>query len=214
MNISIKKDNGEQIKGIVSFDINGNAYVDISKHFKFNNLFQICVDGENKPYCDPGDYTILDNTIPKFGNMFNSENKEEENSEDEDSDKEEEVVDDYVRHDPYCNISEKYYYEEKDTLYNLNDDHYDDSKFHFCSLTLAIDIPVVDRLNGDILSLYDTFLYQDNNNVFRSKLVGEAPLYILKLHESGSVYFRNICNRNTETEYSFSIDKENNLKIV
>lgn len=212
MNISIKKDNNEMIKGIVSFDKNGNVYIDISKHYKSNNILQICVDGQNKPYCDPGDYSILNDAEHVFGNMFNSNEEEKIKVDESDTDDEEPISG--VKYDPICNISETYYYEEKGTYYNLKDKHDDDSKFHFCTLSSDDEIPVMDRLNGDILALYDTFLYKDGNNIFRSKLVGEVPLYILKLHETGEVYFRNICNKNIEKEYRFVIDKEDNLQIV
>ena len=49
---------------------------------------------------------------------------------------------------------------------------------------------------------------------FRSKLIGDAPLYILKLYDNGTIQFRELIDINNEEEYYISINDDGHIYLT
>jgi len=214
MYIKIKK--GDiHINGLVYFDTNGNAYIDLSYYSGlFDNVqflvYQICVDGNNNIMFDPHEYPIIYNNEIKLGKFVEEDIEEEKDDKNEDNNCEE-----YMENvNPYDLVSTKYYYEEKKSCYFLDLEDDETSYFTFYNNSNDNGINIENRENGDILSLYDTLIYQNSTNIFRSKLIGDAPLYILKLYDNGTIQFRELIDINNEEEYYISIDDDGHIYLT
>jgi hypothetical protein len=230
----------QPIYGLVHIDVNGNVYIDIS-YYKDNfdqssYIYQICVDNDNHIYCDLHDYYVLNDNKVNKGKFYNynkmeeleekndetdeeeeideKETEEEEKEEDTDDDTDDEEEEKEDNKNLYDLVDTKYYYEEKDTCFFLNLEETDESYFSFYDSGLNTGIDVSERENGEVLSLYDTMLYESNNNIFRSKLIGDPSFYILKLFDDGRVRFRELIDINSENEYIISIDRSGNIEFT
>ncbi len=188
-----------------SFDLYGSMYLNLN-----NCAYQLCVDNKNKPYFDLGDYKILDGKTVLFGSILDmstfSDNLPDSNYEDSDDENSDYEYNDDP--DPFGTVNEKYFPEEKDYLFSVPAKNHMKKKFYFCKLSDNINIQVNNRNNGDINALYDTFIYQDNKCKFRSKLLGEPPLYVLRVYED-RIEFRNIYDTNNIQKYNLSFVNEN-----
>jgi len=217
MSINVITDNNLKLTADVSFDISGNVYFDLNKHrddlkdylndSNSDLTYQVDITGNNKPYCDPNTYNIIDSDCYEgYGYIQKDPSyKPEENKEKDDNEYDSDDSDAY----------HKYYYEEKGYLYTVPnfDDKLDDSWFHFCHLSSMCDIPIHKREFGDILSLYDTYIIKDNAVIFRSKLMHEIPLYILKIY-TDHVSFRETCNTSYEHNYMLKLYSDASLNFI
>lgn len=157
----------------IHIDVNGNLYFEIN-----NALFQLNVDRNDDPCMEQGNYEIIPDSelLITKGKIIKSEK----------------FVDD------------KYFPE--DNGHTLVDDtqqsseefseSYDDSYFSFYETGCHMDIH--SRENGQVLALYDVFLYDDSDTcnhpqlVFQTKLQHENAIYRVALYTSGKFYFRPI----------------------
>lgn len=218
MNFPIELENNSFITGKLSFDIYGNLYIDVtnndittylidSQNIKYPLVYQISVDNKNNPIADQGDYSIISDIEPKFGQLhiYNdgfSLRKKTLNTLDEEE-----------KENNDCENDNKYYKEEQEYFENndsydnedyiVNEDIYkqygsDNKPFIFSSLDSTTKITIQDRINGDICSLYDTYIYKDNNLCFKSGSFDNSSLYRIKLHTDGKLYFRQIIEQDTE----------------
>lgn len=159
----------------VHVDFHGNLYLEL--HGK---LFQLNIDENDEPYFDVNDYRVIKyepsivyGKIVKSGKFYDDTYFPENNGH---------------------------------TLLKINDDMYDE--FNEYDLLCGNDtfefydcdsgITVSSRINGEILALYDTFIYDDNNEtltpklVFQTKLRYETCIYRVSLYTSGKFFFRPI----------------------
>lgn len=217
MDIPVKTYDNGTMSAKINFDDSGNLYFEFSHNDEFKDkeftLYQVDIDGKGDMILDLADYKIIDSKKHLFGKIHQDKSKTSKSHvlmDKEDSDADDENDDD---EDPYGSVSEKYYPEEKGYFYSIPTENYHQSSFHFCQ-TSDIVIPVNTRTNGDVLALYDTHIYDDSSNlVFRSKLLGEPPLYIVKVHQNGNVTYREICNVDGCKHYSLFVDKDNNVTL-
>lgn len=163
-----------KINGIdenIHVDSHGNFYVEHK-----NKLYQLNVDGNNEPYFDPGDYSIISDNTPSKCDMV------------------------ITKSDTFVN--DRYFPEDNGHVYKnieYDDDQYivDEPLFVFYNKKTD-KINVYDRDNGDINALYDIFIYDDvdtNVNsqlVFQSKLPNEICAYRANVYTSGKFFFRSI----------------------
>lgn len=212
------QDTDSIIDGLISFDINGNTYITI------NDIdYQLCIDGKNNPYLDKADYSIIKQSNIDVGtivdeSMFNGNKKEDLTSIiDPDFDDNDSDAEDYDDSN-FCGVvHEKYLPEENGYLFSIPTDDFMTSKFYFCQ-NGSHDIKINERNNGDILSLYDTFLYNGNQDngvcIFRTKLVGEPPLYAIRIYKN-IICCRNICDLGIDKKYFIKmIDNVPNILLI
>ena len=219
MNIPVRTHNDTKIKSEIKFDDHGNLYFELGSNdiFKDKELttYQVDIDGKGDLVIDLSDYKILDvdSSSSNLGRIHVDKTKKTDAHEfmdKEDSDAEDEGAEDV---DPYGSVDEKYYPEEKGYFYSIPTDDYIQSRFFFCQSHNNI-IPINKRNNGDVLALYDTHLYDDSNNLsFRSKLLGEPPLYIVKIYKNGIITYRETCNVEGNKHYYLFLNPENNIEL-
>lgn len=222
--------NNAKIDAEISFDLYGNLY------FSFDDqVFQITVNKINMPIGETGDYSIIDDEHPKL-NKFKLLDEETslkakvkkhkeiiEHGSDEEYDSDGEIIDntDYYEEDKFVidendddnnSDSEKenevIVYENK--LYNFGNDNY---KFHFSSIG-SFDFKINNRLNGDISSLYDTYIYDNDNHLcFKTNGQNNEVMYRLKLFQNGNCVFRSIGCANINYKISYYRD-QNRLEFI
>lgn len=207
MNISVNQYNDNELSQIgtsdVYFDTCGNMYIEYME-----KMHQICIDGKNDIYTDVADYSILSHDSIECGYIMdiekNTSNKEtvmdiiEQDEDDVNSDDEF-----YDENDPFGSVSDRFYVEEKDYMFSISVEDYSLSQFYFCKRLGTDNFLINKRKNGDINALYDTFIYNNDKCLFRSKLIGEPPLYVVKVYPH-HINLRDI----------YDIDYSKNYKIL
>ena len=152
----------------LSVDDNGNLY------FTHNDITsQVNIDNKNNIYLDADDYTILTKlNIPqnKFKVHEMEETEEDENNDDDD------------------------YFPEDANIEEINNDQSEEldmseQEEYFMIYYKKNPIDVWSRRNGDILSLYETYVY-DDDLLFKTKHVNATPSYRLFVYKNGQIEFR------------------------
>lgn len=225
----------------ISFDNNGNVYATY-----LDKVYQLCVR-EDTPYFDEGDYSIINTeqkktdklvqfregkmSHKKLVEMFHDDSDEEEPnyfSEDDDyatlSNPEKEkreikkatsIIDIKIEEE----MNTKYAHKFDLTEGALDDDIFEDEpeptvKFYDVKKE---SIPIHTRTNGDILSLYDTIIYNGSPDmgvvVFKSTITGDETPYRCMIYSNGILQFKiigdhKICN------YCVHINSEANIMLV
>lgn len=184
----------------VSVDINGNMYIEINKE-----IYQICVDKKNKPYCDKGDYKILNtpdiivgtlkdtsNPYSLKGNTIKKVKKEKEKIIEELDN-----IDDEIEYIDFLDHTSKYFCEDdecfedykcdnKDEEVDNFDETFEDTsniKESFKFLTTPdFKLPIYERTNGEINATYDIIIRDGDLNknkiCFKTRLfIGETAHY-------------------------------------
>lgn len=173
----------------ISFDNNGFLYLDTN-----NKTYQLEIDIYNEPILISGEYNIIKEYDKLFGSITIVD--EEKQSQE-------------IEYENYqsSSIPLSMYPEEKGYMYtelnNLNDDDDDESIFTF----MGEGIKVYIRDNENYNSFYDTFINKNQKTIFRTKLIGEPPLYVLTI-ENNIIYFRKSSNYNFPTK-KFKIKNNN-----
>jgi len=217
----IKKDN-EFIKSDITFDLYGNLYITINKL-----IYQININGKNQPCAESGDYHIIDDTnsnINKFtlldkdtslkSNVIKNKNMEDYGSDEEyDSDGEPIDKNDYYEEDKYV-LDDEPTEEDDNKSVDSNDDN---QKFLFSYVNPSCQLKINNRYNGDIMSLYDTYLYDDNMLCFKSNAPHNQILYRIKLFSNGNFSLRSIGDQDIlyrlELVHSNDVDSINFIKV-
>ncbi|MCJ7637223.1 MAG: hypothetical protein MUO21_07005 [Nitrososphaeraceae archaeon] len=194
----------------ISFDVYGNLYF---SHNQINNTYQLNIDGKNKITLDQGDYPIIEHYKKIYRIQHLDENslkskirKEEDEHDDEhDYDEDEDADSDEI------NNSNKYYPEDDDHVPiddideqeqeleyidedSINQYGENNHQFTFWTSELNYDsIKIYKRKDGDIMSLYDTYIYDVNNRlIFKSNSLDGSSIYRLRIFPTGELFFRPI----------------------
>lgn len=123
-------------------------------------------------------------------------------------------------------IKQDYYPEDNDHLDNNNDNDndsdgteiYDEDnikmygqsnlQFSFWTQNIENDIDINERVNGDIMALYDTYIYDNNDNlIFKSSSRDASSIYRIKIYQRGDIFFRPIGYK----EMKYKIINENDV---
>lgn len=210
MSITIKSEYGD-VHMNINFDTFGNLY--------FGNSHQINIDGKNVPYAEKGEYEITQKIQYKFGSfsLINNENSLSKRVKDEqitfDSDEENSPDE------------ENYFFDDTDHMNNeenenSNSGSFDEDninnygrhnvKFVFNILNDSIKIDINDRINGDIMALYDTYIY-DDKLLFKSNSSDDSSIGRFRIFTNGTIYFRMIGY--PESKYTLQLQNDNLLFI-
>jgi len=205
----------------ISFDFYGNMYIE---NISDNKIYQVNIDGRNKPYLERGDYSIIDNlkqvkrkTFKLFDKNVCLKTKLQE--------KLKEDKFDFDAYDPEDDEEYVDYYPEDDDHIDDNIDSDSDgiidedliNKYGENNLQFSFwgndDIKIHQRENGDIMSLYDTYIYdQYQNLIFKSCAKNDSSVYRMKIDNStNSIIFRPIGFQ--EIIYKLLLDENNELII-
>jgi hypothetical protein len=160
----------DNLKIPIHVDTHGNLYMEVNE-----NLMQLNIDSNDKPYFDTGDYQIISNEIKTMKGKIVNTNK---------------FVDDtyFPEDNGHDFVNDDKQVEETYFLFYDNESH----------------LTINERNNGDIDALYDTFIYDENNLTFRTKLSDETNFYRVIIYTSGKFFFRPIgCS--TEKKYTLHI---------
>lgn len=209
--------NGHEIT--LSFDPYGNLY------FEHNNKFyQIIISGNDVPILDYGNYSIIKPYKKQFKQIINIDKSnplqrklkkkinDQENNEDNDSDDEyflEDHNDDYYPEDQdYENdnedISDDNISIDGDTIEKYGEYNY---KFDFW---LNEEINIYYREDGDITALYDTYIYDNEQLIFKSHSVDDSSIYRFRIYKNGDIYFRPIGG----IEKKYKLENNNGLELI
>ncbi|QKF93740.1 hypothetical protein QKU48_gp0282 [Fadolivirus algeromassiliense] len=231
MILSIKTNN-YTINCSLSFDIFGNIYLhDIDK----NNTYQLNINGKNTPYLEQGNYDIIEKNT-RNPNKFTlldkntslrakikkmqkkhelTQNDENDNSDDEyDLDGDKNIPDYYPEDNDHINND----LESEDDIYdedNINKYGTQNIKFNFWNSSTDINIEINNRKDGDISALYDTFIYDEYNNlIFKSTSHDEYSIYRIKIFSNGDIFFRPIGYSEHKYKIEYNVSGDLCLSIV
>jgi hypothetical protein len=224
----------------IKFDIYGNLYFDGQEHNNHsyfsnndNKTYQININGKNQPIAEQGLYAIIDNTNKRKKGSIKTLDEQtslrsqvrKKKEQEEELDKEEENNDYEVTNDDDKDIDvelegnrKKYYYEDNDIIEydieKLNDfDDSEDEEFTFLSANNDIYIDVNEREYGDISALYDTYIYNNNEIVYKTKAPNNEILYRIKIILNNSTMsLRSICDN--DIFYKLKIDSGGQIEFI
>lgn len=199
---------------IISFDDMGNLYFTNNKS---NVVYQIEISKNNTIQIDNADYSIVNKANKYLGKIIKLPEK--------DSKKQNEEIefDDYYSNSiPLSLYPEEQGYlfsNEKITNVNIADNFFDgeyedqfDSYSEF--LFYGNDFPIHVRKNGYYNALYDTFIISNDNILFRTKLIGEPPLYIIVINtDDNTIKFRDTTNFEYYTSYKI-VTEDTNISLI
>lgn len=176
----------------LSFDYYGNLYV--------NDTFQLNIENDNKLCLDKGDYHIIEtsskpkvlNIQQKHSTLLHDKITNENSSEEEN----------YYPENSYDEISTDEEINEDNIKQYGQDNHKFVFKHDFPDNTI-----VNNRNDGDIMSLYDTYIYNGEQLVVKSCSPDNSSIYVLKIYYNGDVYFRQIGS--SEKLYKFHVSDDN-----
>jgi hypothetical protein len=190
MSIEIQYNNTNQIFQ-QSFDLYGNFYLH-DKNDKIN-AYQLNISNNNIPYFEYGNYEIIDkktkiNTFKildenSLKNKVNDDNLL--NIDDEDNNNY-----DYYPEDENLMDNEDSIINEQDLLDEENIKNYgiNNLKFDFWNNSFNKDIMIFDRKNGDIMALYDIYIYENNHLIFKSNASDKSSIYRICIYDSEIVF--------------------------
>lgn len=220
----------KRVPFVVSFDEYGNLYFEIYGDLS-SKCYQLNINN-NDPFFEQGTYQIINPYDKKKFNLFTVLDKETslkakvkkrkqlEKEENEESFSDEEYdLDGDKRQD--------YFEEENDICIddegeNDNNDIDEDNqkmyglynkKFNFSTYsTLNEPIKVNNRQNGDIMALYDTYIYE-NCMVFRSKSSDNSSIYIVNVYlKENIILIRPVGS--PEKKFKLLINEEGDLSFI
>jgi len=200
---------------------------------------QISIDGRNRPYADEGEYAIIDTNVDKLSkfqlvdehSMLQKKTKRElelhgENGNDEqynydvfdENDDDDDLLDpedEILKHFP--ERAEFFMTETVDSDHMIDEDlvnayGHHNVKFNFSHLSNDVDVPIYNRENGDVSSLYDTYVYRDGVLCFQSSSKDEESIYTLKIHNDGVIYLRP--NGAYEQRYNIMLSKDGKISFI
>lgn len=237
MNIPISTHDDIQQTISISFDVYGSLYLHDDSEKSYAH--QLNVNGNNTPYFESGTYDIYEPYTDKPGTFTildknNSlktkikkklerdiENEEEYNSDDDydlDGDGANDIDyypedGDHLNDDQDANNSDS----DSDSGNYLDEDNiknygHNNIKFKFWNNTHNNPIPIYYRNFGDIMALYDVYVYDNNNLIFKSNSSDNSSVYRFKIHTNGDIYFRPIGY--SEKKYKLKFTDSNELVLI
>jgi len=219
-----------------SFDPFGNLYILNTSN---NDIYQVYISGQNVPYLVKGNYNIINKyTNTKNLTLQDKQNalrtkiqKKLEKQRDEeafDSDDEyyldnedDSKIDYYPEDNDYYSDSEEEDDEEENSTNkhkqlqlideeNINSYGERNLEFNFMQNDPTIEINY--RIDGEIMALYDTFIYKQNKLVFNSHSKDNSSIYRIRIIDN-IIHFRLIGYN--EEKYNIEIvDGEISLKCI
>lgn len=169
----------------------GNLYFEAN-----NKTYQLCIDRHDEPYLDDFECDII-------------------------SEPETEIHHGLIQDTSEFNDDKIYVEENGHTFTHHVEDELEDTEFYDIDQYFVIydrdsKTKIKPRKNGDILALYDTFIYDDscsgNNLMLSSKINTENSIYRIVVMTSGKIYCRLMCNT-FETQYKLVFENEQ-LKLA
>lgn len=218
-------------------NIKNHEYFD--KPLTYSSL-QINIDGRNNLYADDGEYTIIDSKNDKLSkfqlvedhNLLHKKTKKELEiqglNDKENNEYDYDVFDEYDVDQDNLDPEEEMlkYFPERAEFYmvehadsdhmidedNINNYGYHNTKFNFSHLSSDVNVPIYNRENGDITSLYDTYVYQDGILCFNSSSKEEESIYTIKIYDDGIICLRP--NGSYEQKYKITFTKNGNVLFI
>jgi hypothetical protein len=244
MNISIEvntdeinNNEGHQFKFLtISFDVYGNLY--LHENDESIKAYQLNISGKNIPYFDFGDYNMINKYTEKLKTFVvldetnslktkikmkieKEHNEYEEydyNSDDEydlDGDKNIDYYpedNDHLNNEEIINNSE----DECDEIdeENIKNYGYDNRKFIFWNNTHEHQMLIFNRKNGDVMALYDVYIYNDGKLIFKSNSPDNTSIYRFRINigNNNDIYFRPIGY--SEKKLRLKLNKDNVLTFI
>lgn len=212
--------NNNKTKIKICFDYYGNLYIEMPD----KKLYQVNIDRYNEPVLDHGVYDVINvennpsddkNLLGNFDlvnnkiNLRNSIKKAQDDNNDIDDTEHEKDINHYPEEDEYYanDINT-----DSDDIKCIDEDNEKqfgvlNKQFIFSNCnSYHIDIDM--RTNGDICALYDTYIYDSNNNLcFKSNSDSNTSYYRLKIFDDGKIFFRPIGY--TEKSYILTMNEKN-----
>lgn len=207
MNIKISTSN-EPFYFKILFDPFGNMYFDGSEYvnheyFSSNELvYRIDISGNNKPYAERGSYKIIKNYENQLGSFKPLVKKAEED------DSSDENPSYYPENEDHIDDEYDYYVEMID---EDNIKKYGENNHEFIFSKLGNTVPEIHyREDGDIMALYDVYLY-DDNLIFKSISPDNSTIFRFRVYRD-EIYFRPIGE--PEKKYILHINSEGELVFL
>lgn len=183
----------------ISFDPYGGLYFSNDSH-----TYQVNIDGRNNLLLEVGDYPVITDYVKPIYKIQNLDEKslkqklkeeEEEREKYNDNSDEQEEEDYYPEDNDYVVIDEPIHKEEELELEVEELDHdYGEHNLKFTFWSPGTDqIKVCYRKHGDIMALYDTYIYDQNNQlIFKSNSSDDSSIYRIRIYPNGEIHFRPI----------------------
>jgi hypothetical protein len=201
MNIKISTTK-EPIYFDISFDPFGNMYFDGSKHMDHESIYRIDISGDNKPYAEKGSYKIINKYENKIGSFKPLVKKMEENDSSDDDPSY------YPENEDH--IDEEYNF-QTEIIDEDNIKKYGENNLEFVFSKLSNNVPDISyREDGDIMALYDVYLY-DDNLIFKSISPDNSTIFRFRVYKD-EIYFRPIGE--LEKRYTLHINSEGELLFL
>jgi hypothetical protein len=208
---------------MISFDEYGNLYLNDSANQ--NQAYQLNISGKNIPYFDFGYYKIISEYTGKAKTFVALDKdslktkikteieREFDNYNSDDEYDLENNIDYYPEDTDYLNNedenengdeNENENGDENEDDYNENEDNH---KFTFWTNIINNQFSIFNRENGDIMALYDVYIYKDDKLMFRSNSIDNSSIYRFKINVNGDIHFRPIGH----VEKKFKLELDNCL---
>lgn len=193
------KNNNHEIA--ISFDPYGNLYYEHAQ-----KTYQVNITGTGMPVLDQGKYTIIQpydkdykKIIPTDKNnpLQKKIKKNLDKQEDHENSDDEYFLDEH---------NDDYYPEDQDHVIDEENDENDDDNISIDGDTIEkygeynykfefwnndkLDINY--REDGDITALYDTYIYDGNDLIFKSHSADNSSIYRFRIYKNGDIFFRPI----------------------
>lgn len=221
MSIRINHNNIEKYLQI-GFDSYGNVYLYFDS---LDKAYQLNVNGKNIPYLEPGQYNIIKRSNKNIGTftILDSETSlkskvdkhlEEEHAYDSDDDYDldgDNISDYYPEDSTYLHNDDLQHDDELIDENMLNAYGDDNLKFNFWSFSKDEQISIYDIENEDIMALYDTYIYDNGQLIFKSNSKNGNSIYRLCIHLDGTILFRPIGY--TERIFNILINSDNTITL-
>lgn len=219
MNVLVDSSNGIRTHAIISFDIYGNMYI--------ADNYQMSINETNTLYLEYGNYNKINDgqsnskyycsisQLQEHSTLLKKSIKDKLNENDENSD------DTNPAHDE---DSVDYYPENVDMSENSGDSYGDidednqkqygeqNLRFKFWFDSSQTNNLVNERNSGDIMALYDVYMYDNNNLIFKSASQDNSSIYVIKININGDIYFRPIGHN--EKKYRIKMSADHTFNII
>jgi len=175
----------------LSFDLYGNVYI--------GSDYQLNVTGKNEPYLEKGDYFVIDNInkkIKKNQLIFQThllKDKIKEQTDEYNSDEESDEIDYYPE-----NTQEYIDSDSEECIDGDNQSIYGHSNIPFNFWHNFTENIVTEKNDGDVMALYDVYVYDNVQLLFKSVSKDNSSIYIVKIHTDGNLFFRPIGSKETK----------------
>jgi len=202
----------------ISFDPYGNLYIEHNE-----KTYQVNINGSGIPILDQGSYTIISPYTKEFKQIIQVDKsnplqkkikkklEQQEDNENNNSD-DEYFLDEH--NEDYCPEDQDHIINQDESDDNISIDEntiekYGEHNYKF-DFWNADQGDVYYREDGDITSLYDTYIYNSDRLIFKSHSINDSSIYRFRIYINGDIYYRPIGG----IEKKCKIDYNNNELIL